>query len=77
MAKLLEDGVTLLIKKHTAQKLVIVGFKALVPGFVKKNMVIGGITYHPTFLYESFLNFVILVFLLVIRRFRVLKLVTP
>lgn len=48
-------------------------FKALVPGFVKKNMVIGGVTYHPTFLYESFLNFVILVFLLVIRRFKVLK----
>jgi hypothetical protein len=36
-------------------------------------MEISGVTYHPTFLYESFLNFIFLVFLMVIRRFRVLK----
>ncbi|HHT81913.1 MAG TPA: prolipoprotein diacylglyceryl transferase [Acholeplasmataceae bacterium] len=48
-------------------------FNSLVPGFVKKNMEISGVTYHPTFLYESFLNFIFLVFLMVIRRFRVLK----
>lgn len=48
-------------------------FRSLVPGFVKKNMEIGGVTYHPTFLYEGFLNFIVLVFLVTIRRFRALK----
>jgi phosphatidylglycerol:prolipoprotein diacylglycerol transferase len=48
-------------------------FHNLVPKFVKINMEIRGITYHPTFLYESFLNFIFLVFLLVIRKFKVLK----
>lgn len=48
-------------------------FHNLVPKFVKENMVIGGTTYHPTFLYESFLNFVFVVFLIVIRKFKVFK----
>lgn len=48
-------------------------FRALVPGFVKKNMLIDGAYHHPTFLYESFLNFIALVGLLVVRRFRLLK----
>lgn len=48
-------------------------FQYFVPGFIKKNMVIAGETYHPTFLYEGTLNFIVLVALLVIRRFRLLK----
>lgn len=48
-------------------------FYNLVPAFVRNNMNIGGTTYHPTFLYESFLNFIALVSLLVVRRFRLLK----
>lgn len=48
-------------------------FHNLVPNFIKKNMEVNGNFHHPTFLYESFLNFVVVVGLIVIRRFRVLK----
>lgn len=50
-------------------------FHNLVPKFVKRNMLIPetGLVHHPTFLYESFLNFVFLIFLIVIRRFKVFK----
>ena len=43
-------------------------FLKLCPGFIANNMKIGGIYRHPTFLYESALNFVGLVLMLVARR---------
>lgn len=46
----------------------------IIPNFIMKNMNIGGTYYHPTFLYEGLWNFAGLVFLLIIRRKRVLKL---
>ncbi len=50
-------------------------YNGLVPNFVKKNMFIDSTTIpnHPTFLYEGYLNFIVLMALLVIRRFRLLK----
>lgn len=41
--------------------------------FITEQMKIGGNYYHPTFLYEGTLNFVILMIILIIRRFRLLK----
>ncbi len=43
-------------------------FVKLFPSFIADNMKIGGIYRHPTFLYESTLNFVGLVLMLVARR---------
>ncbi|MDE6241855.1 MAG: prolipoprotein diacylglyceryl transferase [Anaeroplasmataceae bacterium] len=43
-------------------------FKNLLPSFITENMYIGGEYYHPTFLYESLLNLVGLVLMLVARR---------
>lgn len=51
-------------------------FKIL-PNFIKEQMYLHGPQglnyYHPTFLYESGLNLIALVFFLIIRRFKVLK----
>ena len=43
-------------------------FLKLCPGFIAENMKISGIYRHPTFLYESALNFVGLVLMLIARR---------
>ncbi|MHB8985517.1 MAG: prolipoprotein diacylglyceryl transferase [Eubacteriales bacterium] len=38
------------------------------PGFIQDQMYIGGQYHHPTFLYESMWNFLVFIFLLVIRK---------
>lgn len=43
-------------------------FKTLLPEFITENMRIGGLYRHPTFLYESALNFVGFIIILVLRR---------
>lgn len=43
-------------------------FKTLLPEFITENMKIGGLYRHPTFLYESGLNLIGLVLMLVARR---------
>ncbi|MFD1849000.1 prolipoprotein diacylglyceryl transferase [Oceanobacillus bengalensis] len=45
----------------------------IVPDFIINQMTIDGITYHPTFLYESIWNVLILVLLLVLRRFNPIR----
>ncbi len=46
----------------------------ILPSFIFENMNIGGIYYHPTFLYEGIWNFIGFVALLIIRRKRIFKL---
>jgi len=43
-------------------------FHQYLPDFIMNQMCIDGIMYHPTFLYESFWNILVLILLLVIRR---------
>ncbi len=43
-------------------------FKGILPRFITENMYIGGDYHHPTFLYESTLNFIGLMLMLVLRR---------
>lgn len=43
-------------------------FHQYLPDFIMNQMCIDGVMYHPTFLYESFWNIVVLIFLLVLRR---------
>lgn len=45
----------------------------IIPNFIYDNMLIGGVYYHPTFLYESLWNLAGLIGLLILRRKRVLK----
>lgn len=40
----------------------------LLPAFIRDQMLIGGVYYHPTFLYESLWNFAVLALLLWLRR---------
>ncbi|SDK04742.1 prolipoprotein diacylglyceryl transferase [Sediminibacillus albus] len=44
-------------------------FLQYLPDFIMNQMCIGGIMYHPTFLYESLWNILGLVFLLIFRRY--------
>ncbi|QTN00353.1 prolipoprotein diacylglyceryl transferase [Sediminibacillus dalangtanensis] len=44
-------------------------FLQYLPDFITNQMCIGGVMYHPTFLYESVWNLIGLVLLLVLRRF--------
>ncbi|WP_077624818.1 prolipoprotein diacylglyceryl transferase [Sediminibacillus massiliensis] len=44
-------------------------FIQYLPDFINNQMCIGGVLYHPTFLYESVWNILGLIFLLVLRRF--------
>ncbi|MBQ8472522.1 MAG: prolipoprotein diacylglyceryl transferase [Bacilli bacterium] len=44
-----------------------------IPEFIIKGMTINGLVYHPTFLYESTLNLIGLIFLLIIRKHKKLK----
>ncbi|WP_156288343.1 prolipoprotein diacylglyceryl transferase [Oceanobacillus salinisoli] len=45
----------------------------IVPDFILNQMTIDGITYHPTFLYESLWNLVIFTLLLLLRRYNPLR----
>lgn len=48
-------------------------FHQYLPDFIMNNMCIDGVMYHPTFLYESFWNILVLVLLLVLRRYNPLR----
>ncbi|MDD2575332.1 MAG: prolipoprotein diacylglyceryl transferase [Acholeplasmataceae bacterium] len=48
--------------------------KVILPNFILENMNIGGIYYHPTFLYEGLWNLAGLIAILVVRRKRIFKL---
>lgn len=48
-------------------------FHQYLPDFIMNNMCIDGVMYHPTFLYESVWNILVLVLLLVLRRFNPLR----
>ena len=47
--------------------------KLKIPNFIIKGMTINGIVYHPTFLYESILNLIGLIILLIVRKYKKLK----
>ena len=47
--------------------------KLFIPKFIIDGMTIDGVVYHPTFLYESVLNLIGLIVLLIIRKFKNLK----
>lgn len=44
-------------------------FHQYLPDFIMNNMCIEGVMYYPTFLYESFWNILVLIMLLVLRRY--------
>ncbi|WP_099159904.1 prolipoprotein diacylglyceryl transferase [Virgibacillus ndiopensis] len=44
-------------------------FHQYLPDFIMNQMCIDGIMYHPTFLYESFWDILVFIFLLVLRRY--------
>src|SRR5699024_6637876 len=44
-------------------------FHQYLPDFIMNQMCIDGIMYHPTFLYESVWNIIVLILLLVLRRY--------
>lgn len=48
-------------------------FHQYLPDFIMNQMVIDGVMYYPTFLYESFWNILIFVFLLVLRKYNPLR----
>lgn len=48
-------------------------FHQYLPDFIMNQMCIDGVMYHPTFLYESFWNIVVFIFLLVLRRYNPLR----
>src|SRR5690625_4317114 len=43
-------------------------FHQYLPDFIMNQMCIDGVMYYPTFLYESFWNLLVFIFLLVLRR---------
>lgn len=45
----------------------------IVPDFIIQQMTIDGVTYHPTFLYESIWNILIFILLLLLRRYNPLR----
>ncbi len=45
----------------------------IIPPFIKNQMMVGGTFHHPAFLYESLLNLVGLIFLLIIRKKKIFK----
>lgn len=45
----------------------------IVPDFIINQMTINGVTYHPTFLYESLWNILIFVLLIILRRYNPLR----
>src|SRR5690625_5684786 len=48
-------------------------FHQYLPDFIMNQMTIDGVMFHPTFLYESFWNIVVFIFLLVLRRYNPLR----
>lgn len=48
-------------------------FHQYLPDFIMNQMCIDGVMYHPTFLYESFWNILVLILLLVLRRYNPLR----
>ena len=48
-------------------------FHQYLPDFIMNQMCINGVMYHPTFLYESFWNIIVLILLLVLRRYNPLR----
>lgn len=48
-------------------------FHQYLPDFIMNQMCIDGIMYHPTFLYESFWNILVLVLLLILRKYNPLR----
>src|SRR5690625_7061892 len=48
-------------------------FHQYLPDFIMNQMCINGTMYHPTFLYESLWNILVLVLLLIIRRYNPLR----
>ena len=48
-------------------------FYQVLPDFIMNQMTIDGVTYHPTFLYESTWNILVFVLLLLLRRMNVLR----
>src|SRR5690625_1107623 len=48
-------------------------FHQYLPDFIMNQMCIEGIMRHPTFLYESFWNILVLIFLLVLRRYNPIR----
>ncbi|MRH42005.1 prolipoprotein diacylglyceryl transferase [Aquibacillus halophilus] len=48
-------------------------FMQYMPDFITNQMCIGGVMYHPTFLYESVWNFLGLVFLLMLRKYNPIR----
>lgn len=48
-------------------------FHQYLPDFIMNNMCIEGVMYYPTFLYESFWNILVLIMLLVLRRYNPLR----
>ena len=48
-----------------------------IPQFIIKGMTIGGVVYQPTFLYESLLCFLGFIILVIVRRYRYLKVGIP
>ncbi len=47
--------------------------KLCIPDFIIKGMFIGGKYYHPTFLYESIFNLIVLIIILLVRRNKKIK----
>src|SRR5699024_9673872 len=48
-------------------------FMQYLPNFIVEQMCINGVMYHPTFLYESFWNILVLIGLLVLRKYNPLR----
>ncbi|WP_100010460.1 prolipoprotein diacylglyceryl transferase [Lentibacillus sediminis] len=48
-------------------------FHQYLPDFIMNQMVIDGVMYYPTFLYESFWNVLVFVFLIVLRKYNPLR----
>ncbi len=48
-------------------------FHQYLPDFIMNQMTIDGAMYHPTFLYESFWNIIVFIFLLILRKYNPLR----
>jgi len=48
-------------------------FHQYLPDFIMNQMTIDGVMYHPTFLYESFWNIIVFIFLVILRKFNPLR----
>lgn len=48
-------------------------FHQYLPDFIMNQMTIDGVMYHPTFLYESFWNIIVLILLLILRKYNPLR----